>query len=64
MHYPGSVNLFKKIYDKNYLSFGITDTIIDGEKYPQYVIYFQILVSDSMKPNELKTHLEIKQRIY
>ena len=44
-------------YSDNYLDFGFTSVLQNGEEKPQCVICNKILASESMLPNKLKRHL-------
>ena len=49
-------------YSDNYLDFGFTFVLQNGEEKPQCVICNKILASESMLPNKLKRHLTSSHR--
>ena len=49
-------------YRHNYLDFGFTFILQNGEEKPQCVICSKVLASESMLPNKLKRHLKTSHR--
>ena len=50
----------KRKYSEDYLQYGFTDAIVNGQVVPQCVICFQILNSDYLRPTRLQRHLQTK----
>lgn len=48
----------KRTYSESYLDFGFSFVIRNGEQLPQCVVCLKTFVNDSMKPFQLKKHLE------
>ena len=50
----------KRKYSEDYLQYGFTDAIANGQVVSQCVICFQILSNDSLSPSRLQRHLQTK----
>ena len=50
----------KRKYSQDYLQYGFTNAIVNGQVVPQCVICFQILSNNSLRPNRLQCHLQTK----
>ena len=53
---------FTRKYDSSYIQFGFVATNDGGVQKPQCVIYGDVLANDSMKPSNLKRHLNTKHK--
>ena len=47
-------------YSKDYLQYGFTDAIVNGQVVSQCVVCFQILSNDALRPTRLQRHLQTK----
>ena len=50
----------KRKYSEDYLHYGFTDAMVNGQVVRQYVICFQILSNDALRPTRLQRHLQTK----
>ena len=50
----------KRKYSEDYLQYGFTDAIANGQVVLQCAICFQILSNDSLRPSRLQRHLQTK----
>jgi hypothetical protein len=50
----------KRKYQEEFIKYGFTSTVIDGEERPQCVICCEVLANESFKLNKLIQHLKIK----
>jgi hypothetical protein len=49
-------------YDVEYLFMGITCAGSEHEQQPQYVLCYELLSNEAMKPSKLRIHLESKHK--
>ena len=54
------INVKKRKCNKDYLQYGFTNAIVNGQVVPQCVICYKKLSNDAMRPSRLKGHLETK----
>ena len=51
----------KRKYSEDYLRYGFTDAIVNGQVEPQCVVCFQVLSNDALRPTRrLQRHLQTK----
>ena len=54
------MNVKKKKYSEDYLQYGFTDAIVNGQVVSQCVVCFQVLSNDALRPTRLQCHLQTK----
>ena len=50
----------KRKYSEDYLQYGFTDAIGNGQVVPQCIVCFQVLSNDALRPTRLQRHLQTK----
>ena len=50
----------KRKYSEDYLHYGFTDAIVNGQVVPQCVVCFQVLSNDALRPTRPQRHLQTK----
>ena len=50
----------KRKYSEDYLQYGFTDAIGNGQVVPQCIVCFQVLSNDALRPTRLQCHLQTK----
>ena len=50
----------KRKYSEDYLQYGFTDAIVNGQVVPQCVVCFQVSSNDALRPTRLQRHLQTK----